>query len=208
MPPTFGCRVPTLAFLTGGTGQSNQGIPPQEYETFAYDSALLQAGIENFNVIPYTSVLPKELDGNIHQTIAEVAPFFHHGAVLEVIMAGHGAKRSDTAALASGLGVCWAENSDGTFVGGYAAEYVQQFTTEIDEDIAYAQADMWLTKSMDHELKIRGLRKRGEYDIYVNWLNIKERFGYCLTAMGFLNYMFLDPVVFTPERSPRKPRVK
>jgi arginine decarboxylase len=195
MPPTFGCRVPTLAFLTGGTGQSNQGIPPQEYETFAYDSALLQAGIENFNVVPYTSVLPKELDGHIHQTPKAVAPYFHHGAVLEVIMAGHGAKREDTAALATGLGVCWARDIEGNFVGGFAAEYVQKFDSEIDEDIAYAQADLWLTKSMDHELNIRGLRKRGEYDIYVNWLNIKERFGYCLTAMGFLNYMMLDPVV-------------
>ena len=62
---TQGVRYPTLAFQTGGAGQANDGIPPQPFETFCYDSALMQAKIENFNVVPYTSVLPKELFGNI-----------------------------------------------------------------------------------------------------------------------------------------------
>ena len=62
---TEGVRYPTLAFITGGAGQANDGIPPQPFETFCYDSALLEAKIENFNVVPYTSVLPKELYGNI-----------------------------------------------------------------------------------------------------------------------------------------------
>ena len=60
-----GVRYPTFAFQTGGVGQADEGIPPQPFETFCYDSALLQAKIENFNVVPYTSVLPKELYGNI-----------------------------------------------------------------------------------------------------------------------------------------------
>ena len=58
---TVGVRYPTLAFITSGGGQSNEGIPPQAYETFCYDSALLEAKIENFNIVPYTSVLPKDL---------------------------------------------------------------------------------------------------------------------------------------------------
>ena len=62
---TEGVRFPTFAFITGGAGQADDGIPPQPFETFCYDSALLQARIENFNVVPYTSVLPKELFGKI-----------------------------------------------------------------------------------------------------------------------------------------------
>ena len=58
---TEGVRYPTFAFITGGVGQADEGIPPQPFETFCYDSALMQAKIENFNVVPYTSVLPKEL---------------------------------------------------------------------------------------------------------------------------------------------------
>ena len=62
---TQGVRFPTMAFITGGAGQADDGIPPQPFETFCYDSALMQAKIENFNVVPYTSVLPKEIKGNI-----------------------------------------------------------------------------------------------------------------------------------------------
>ena len=65
---TEGVRYPTFAFITGGVGQADEGIPPQPFETFCYDSALMQAKIENFNVVPYTSVLPKELFGKIVPT--------------------------------------------------------------------------------------------------------------------------------------------
>lgn len=47
-----GVRYPTFAFITGGAGQADDGIPPQPFETFCYDSALMQARIENFNVVP------------------------------------------------------------------------------------------------------------------------------------------------------------
>ena len=62
---TEGVRFPTFAFITGGSGQADDGIPPQPFETFCYDSALKDARIENFNIVPYTSVLPKELHNNI-----------------------------------------------------------------------------------------------------------------------------------------------
>ena len=62
---TVGTRYPTLAFHTSGCGQAEDGIPPQPFETFCYDSALLDAKIQDFNIVPYTSVLPPELFGNI-----------------------------------------------------------------------------------------------------------------------------------------------
>nr|WP_307775294.1 hypothetical protein [uncultured Cetobacterium sp.] len=37
----LGTRYPVLGFHTGGVGQSDDGIPPQPFETFCYDSALL-----------------------------------------------------------------------------------------------------------------------------------------------------------------------
>ena len=48
---TLGTRYPTLAFISGGVGEAEDGIPPQPFETFCYDSALMQAKIENFNII-------------------------------------------------------------------------------------------------------------------------------------------------------------
>ncbi|MBS6473410.1 MAG: pyruvoyl-dependent arginine decarboxylase [Acetobacter sp.] len=188
-----GTRYPTLAFHTGGAGQSDDGIPPQPFETFCYDSALAQAKIQDFNVIPYTSVLPPELKDNI-VPVDKVSKFFKHGAVLEVIMAGNGANSSEHRAIATGVGVCWGKDKMGKLIGGWAAEYVEYFPTYIDDEIAKGHAEMWLNKSLKHELEIRGVEKHSEFQLYHNYINITRQFGYCLTCLGFLNFETADPV--------------
>ena len=190
----YGTRYPTLAFISGGAGQANDGIPPQPFETFCYDSALLQAKIEHFTVVPYTSVLPKELFGNI-VPVDQVAHTFKHGAVLEVIMAGNGAKIEEHKAIATGIGICWGQDKKGNFIGGWAAEYVEYFDTHIDDDIAKGHAEMWLKKSLNHELEIRDVEKHSEFQIWHNYINITQPFAYCLTVMGFLNFQNAAPVV-------------
>ena len=190
---TLGTRYPTLAFHTGGVGQADDGIPPQPFETFCYDTALLQAKIQDFNVIPYTSVLPPELFGNI-VPVEQVEQSFKHGAVLEVIMAGNGARIEDHKAIATGIGIVWGKDKSGKFLGGWAAEYVEYFDTYIDDNIAQAHAEMWLTKSMNHELELRGVDKHSEFQFFHNYVNITQNFAYCLTALGFLNFEFA-PVV-------------
>lgn len=185
----LGTRYPTLAFISGGTGQASDGIPPQPFETFCYDSALLEAKIENFNVVPYTSVLPKDLYQNI-VPVDQVVKQFHHGAVLEVIMAGNGANYNEHKAIATGLGVCWGKDKKGNLIGGWAAEYVEYFSTPINDEIAKGHAEMWLTKSLNHELEIRGVEKHSEFQMWHNYLNLTQPFGYCLTVMGFLNFKF------------------
>ena len=189
----LGTRYPSLAFHTGGAGEADDGIPPQPFETFCYDSALLQAKIENFNVVPYTSVLPKELYGNI-LPVDKVCKHFKHGAVLEVIIAGNGARSSEHKAIATGVGICWGKDKKGELIGGWAAEYVEYFDTFIDDDIAKAHCEMWLNKSLKHELEIRGVEKHSEFQFFHNYLNITKSFGYCLTALGFLNFEFADAV--------------
>ena len=190
----YGTRYPTLCFYSGGAGQAQDGIPPQPFETFCYDSALKQAKIENFNVIPYTSVLPKELYGNI-VPVDMVADSFHHGAVLEVIMAGNGANINDHKAIATGIGICWGKDKKGNLVGGWAAEYVEYFSTPIDDEIAEGHAKMWLNKSLNHELALRGVEKHSEFQFFHNYLNLTQPFGYCLTVLGFLNFRNAAPVV-------------
>ncbi len=189
----LGTRYPTLAFHTGGAGQADDGIPPQPFETFCYDSALFQAKIHDFNVVPYTSVLPPELFGNI-VPVSQVAHSFKHGAVLEVIMAGHGARREDHKAIATGIGIVWGKDKKGKLIGGWAAEYVEFFSTYIDNDIAKAHCEMWLTKSLNHELSLRGVEKHSEFQFFHNYVNIQQAFGYSLTALGFLNFKFAPAV--------------
>ena len=185
-----GTRYPTLAFHTGGAGQAEDGIPPQPFETFCYDSALLEAKIQDFNVVPYTSVLPPELFGNI-VPVDSVKDQFKHGAVLEVIIAGNGARSVDHKAIATGVGIVWGKDKKTVkLIGGWAAEYVEYFDTFIDDDIAKAHAEMWLTKSLNHELDIRGVEKHSDFQFFHNFVNIEQAFGYSLTALGFLNFEY------------------
>lgn len=183
---TYGTRYPTLAFHTAGAGQAEDGIPPQPFETFCYDSALAEARIQDFNIVPYTSVLPPELFGNI-VPVEKVEKHFKHGAVLEVIMAGNGARREEHKAIATGVGIVWGKKN-GKFVGGWAAEYVEYFDTFIDDEIAKAHAEMWLTKSLKHELALRHVEQHSDFQFFHNFVNIEQAFGYSLTALGFLNF--------------------
>lgn len=190
---TVGTRYPTLAFHTSGAGQADDGIPPQPFETFCYDSALLEAKIQDFNVVPYTSVLPPELFNNI-VPVDQVVDKFKHGAVLEVIMAGNGARREEHKAIATGVGIVWGKDKSGKFLGGWAAEYVEYFDTYIDDEIAEAHAQMWLKKSLNHELEIRGVEQHSDFQFYHNFVNIEQAFGYSLTALGFLNFEYAPAV--------------
>ena len=108
-------------------------------------------------------------------------------------MAGNGAKKEDHKAIATGVGIVWGKDKQGNFIGGWAAEYVEYFDTFINDDIAKSHAEMWLTKSLNHELEIRNVDKHSEFQFFHNYLNITQNFGYCLTALGFLNFEYANP---------------
>ena len=127
-------------------------------------------------------------------SVDKVVNQFKHGAVLEVIMAGHGASRDEHKAIATGVGICWGKDKTGELIGGWAAEYVEFFDTQIDDEIAQGHAKMWLNKSLKHELEIRGVEQHSDFQMFHNYLNITEQFGYCLTCLGFLNFEHAEPV--------------
>ena len=144
--------------------------------------------------------MPKDLYQNIYPVDA-VANQFVHGAVLEVIMAGNGARIEDHKAIATGIGVCWGKDKKGNLIGGWAAEYVEYFDTPIDDDIAKGHCEMWLNKSLKHELEIRGVEKHSEFQLWHNYINITQPFAYCLTVMGFLNFKFAPLAVPTDKKT-------
>jgi pyruvoyl-dependent arginine decarboxylase (PvlArgDC) len=67
-----GIGIPKEYFWVIGWGESDVGI-----EIGSYDAALHMAGIENYNVMLYTSVLPLET------VQLSYLPDIHHGSVLE-----------------------------------------------------------------------------------------------------------------------------
>lgn len=184
----FGPRIPTAYFATTGVGQSDDGIPPDPYETFSYDLALLEAGIENFNVVYYTSVLPPES----HEVPLEsVKPFIHHGSVLETIMAKAGGEAGDT--VCAGVGRVWAKDSSGAIIGGFAAEYERVYSKQtVSRDVAHAEAKAQLMKSLNHELSIRNLTAAKGMKFDITSLQITKKYGMALSALGFVGFIYPD----------------
>jgi arginine decarboxylase len=186
-----GVRVPTAYIATTGTGQSDEGIPPDPYETFSYDLALQEAGIENFNVVYYTSVLPPE---SYEISLAEGKQYFHHGAVLESILAKAKGDKGDT--VVAGVGRIWAKDpGTGEQIGGFAAEYEFVYSGEkVSAQKAEEDAKAQLLKSLHHELSIRKLEQVGEVKFNITSLYIKKKYGVALAQLGFLGFIYTDPL--------------
>lgn len=91
----------------------------------------------------------------------EARASFHHGAVLEAIMAKAGSVQGNT--VAAGVGRVWAVDTDDKAVGGFAAEYERIYEKRrVDPETAADDAKNQLKASLQHELAIRGLEQKGE----------------------------------------------
>jgi len=115
----IGCRIPRKYFWVIGWGGSDVGI-----ETGSYDAALHMAGIENYNVLLYTSVLPPEAVELPH------LPDIHHGSVLEGIIAVQHTDKPGTRITAGLLLAKVYRSSDGSYLGGFACEYAGSGSVE------------------------------------------------------------------------------
>ena len=210
---SYGARYPTIGFWTSGVGNTDKGYPPHPYETFSFDEALLDAKIQDFNIVPYSSVLPKDLD---IRPIEDVTGSFTHGAVLEVIMAGIGVTYSEgpakanisirrhgrhyhldsdgpVKAVAACLGVLTnVQDNDGNIIGGYVAEYVGIFEAPMTEEAVWEEANKQLKESLANILAIRGYEP-GSGTVYIHKpsyteVSAEKPFGYALNAFGFLGF--------------------
>ena len=124
----LGNRVAYEYFMTKGKGESSAGSEGLPYETGSYDAALNDAGIQNTNVIEYTSVIPvgaKEISKE------EGLKRLNWGEVLEVIKAQANGKRGEhiSAAVMTTTII-----DPGNYLGGFACEYSGSGTRKESED--------------------------------------------------------------------------
>ena len=177
----FATRIPKCYFMSTGVGDTDLGHGIDPWETGAYDLALLEAQIENFNVLQYTSVIPPEAK---EIPIEKAKKFFHHGAALEVIMANINGHQGDH--LCAGVGrIHVRRKSDGKVIGGFAAEY---------EGHAKAAA----ARKVLHESLMGIFSRRYKSDEYeyfdekftIRDCVIKNKWGTVIALMGFVTYIF------------------
>ena len=134
----LGNRIPYEYFITKGKGESNAGSEGLPYETGSYDAALNNAGIENCNVIEYTSVIPtraKEI------TREDGLKRIQWGEVLECIKAQANGKRGTK--ISAAVMTTSITDPKGNYLGGFACEYSGNGTRkDAEESLALSISGM------------------------------------------------------------------
>jgi arginine decarboxylase len=169
----IGCRIPKEYFWVIGWGESDVGI-----ETGSYDAALHMAGIEDYNVLLYTSVLPPEAAELPH------LPAIHHGSVLEGIIAVRHTDKPGTRITAGLLLAKVYRNSDSSYLGGFACEYAGNGSAD--------EAEANLRKAMEQLFERRYKTRFYKLEFgksVVRTYTPKKSFGTILVGIGFASYL-------------------
>jgi len=184
-PPRYteiGCRIPHEYFWVIGSGESDVGI-----ETGSYDAALHMAGIENYNIMLYTSVLPP---GAIE--LARL-PEIHHGSVLEGIIAIQHTEKPGTRITAGLLLAKVYRNSDSGFLGGFACEYAGNGSTQDAESNLREAMQQLFERRYKKELYKLEFGK-----IVARTFTPQKKFGTVLVGIGFATHLI---PIMSPEVS-------
>ena len=208
----LGNRVPYEYFITSGKGESNAGSAGLPYETGSYDAALNDAGIQNTNVIEYTSVMPTE---SKEITKEEGLKRLQWGEVLECIKAQANGKRGSK--ISAAVMTTTIVDPKGKFLGGFACEYSGAGTKK--------EAESSLSESISGMIKRRGYGNiKGDIQIYkdnktdtgyiihpgkifvYDFLDVKEEHGSVFTVICFVSYRFPTLTETKPSRKTQKTR--
>ena len=192
----LGNRVPYEYFITKGKGESNAGSAGLPYETGSYDAALNVAGIENANVVEYTSVIPKDAKQISRE---EGLKRITWGEVLECIKAQSNGKRGSK--ISAAIMTTRITEPNGQYLGGFACEYSGSGTKKETEDSLAASIKGMIQRRgygvIKGEIKLyednitdKGYKiYPGEVFEYEN-LDVKEEHGSVFTAICFVSYKF------------------
>lgn len=113
-----GNRVPYEFFITSGAGESDAGSKGLPFETGSYDEALTKAGIEDVNVVEYTSVIPT---GAKEISKEDGVRRIKWGEVLECIKAQANGNKGEF--ISAAVMTTSVFDKKGNYLGGFACEY-------------------------------------------------------------------------------------
>jgi arginine decarboxylase len=176
----LGSRIPKHYFMVKGFGETDQGDGSDPWETGSYDLALEDAGIQDLNVIKYTSVIPPEAEA---VSVEEAKPFLRHGAVLESIMSVmHGVKGDR---ITAGVGrVQIRRKRDKFHIGGYAAEYEGHASADKAKSILKKDlVGIFQRRFDDKEYECF------EEDFIIQESEVDKSFGSVLASICFVTYV-------------------
>jgi arginine decarboxylase len=136
------------------------------------------AGIEDYNVLLYTSVLPPEAAELPH------LPDIHHGSVLEGIIAVQHTEKPGIPITAGLLLAKVYRNSDNTFLGGFACEYAGNGSVEeADANLREAMQQLFARRYQTRYYKLEFGKS------VVRTYTPEKSFGTILVGIGFASYL-------------------
>lgn len=169
-----GNRIPRSFFWTSGIGESDITI-----HAGSYHLALKEAGIEKYNIMVYSSIMPGIAIESSKPSKEEIV----HGSVMETIMAVTSGAKGQR--LTAGIIYGWLYNKQtGKKYGGLVAEY--------NGNLADEEAKKSLKSSLD-ELYCNGFSEDYEMkDIRLETRSFvpKKKFGTAMVVIGFKDYVY------------------
>ena len=191
----FGNRIPYEYFATTGKGESEAGSDGLKYETGSYDAALTYAGIQNCNVIEYTSVIP-----TVAKQISKEKGLkrIRWGEVMECIKAQRNGDKGDFISAAVMTTSVYDKNKK--YLGGFALEYSGSGKKEealeslsvslkgLIERRNYGKVDN-ITMFKDNKTDKGFVIHPGKIFIYES-MNVEKPYGTVFAALCWVSYKY------------------
>lgn len=188
----IGTRVPYQYFLSKGHGQSDSGGGSNPWEASTYDSALSMAGIQNFNMIQYTSILPPEAKEVSRASALSRARF---GSVLEGIYSTMNGVKGER--ITAALLVTRIHDFKGKKLGSFCTEYMGSATESEAKKILIKDTQNMIDRrgygkvKLQWRKKVKGTHYFFETDHFViQSLKVKKKYGTVLAGLFFINYVY------------------
>ena len=169
---TIGTRIPKDYFVTSGVGECDITV-----HAGSFHLALRDAGIERYNIMTYSSILP-----GIARLVAQPKDLIH-GCVVETIMACASMEKGVRATAGIIYGWLYNRKSKQRY-GGLVCEYNGSLTAEQAGTQLRASLQTLYKNGFDQEYELRDEHLTTESFIP------KKKFGTALVAICFTNYVY------------------
>ncbi|MCD6381845.1 MAG: pyruvoyl-dependent arginine decarboxylase [Candidatus Aenigmarchaeota archaeon] len=166
----IGNRKPKKYFITSGHGESDIQI-----HAGSFDLALRNAGIENYNFLFYSSIIPPD-------AVEIDKKGVEHGAVVETIAAVSNTQNNKR--VTSGLVIGWVNNIE-------TQKRVLGLVAEYGGHGSYGEAKDILNSSLDEMFESRFDKDKYEIakrEMYMESFVPKKRYATSLVAICFVEY--------------------
>ena len=170
----IGNRIPRSFFWTSGIGESDITI-----HAGSYHLALKEAGIEKYNIMVYSSILPSIAEESTKPTNSEIT----YGSVMETIMAVSNGEKGTR--LTAGIIYGWLYNKiTGRKYGGLVAEYSGRELEEDAKEILRNSLNELYENGFSDDYELKGIR------LQTRSFTPRKKFGTAIVAIGFKDYIY------------------